>query len=27
LIIEGGREIQGGLGFKVWQGDTGMDGL
>ena len=26
-VIKGGREIQGEMGFKGWQGDTGMDGL
>jgi len=27
LVIKGGREIQGEMGYKVWQGDTGKDGL
>ena len=25
-VIKGGKEIQGEMGYKVWQGDTGRDG-
>jgi len=26
-VIKCGREIQGWMGYKGWQGDTGRDGL
>ena len=26
-VIKGGREIQGEMGYKGWQGDTGRNGL
>jgi len=26
-VIKGGREIQGDMGYEMWQGDTCRDGL